>query len=141
MQVQDLDDDDGFGGEECKEEENEENDPLVDPSDVSVSVFQPAPALALGSLGEVAAPKKTIRKRKQASEVEDLDAEDALNIDGQAASPDQADPQIMAVKRLRLLVKDLGCVPPCFWGLVPERILAGEKNGHQLRGARGYENV
>ena len=130
-------------GEEGEEEEQLEVDPVVDDvkSEFSASVIQSAPALMLGSLAKVDAPApKPKRKRKTTEEVEDLDAD---ILAGEASSPQEsADPEIMAVTRLRILVNDLGGVPNCFYGLVPSIVLREkEKIGKQLRGVGGVQKT
>lgn len=129
-------------GEEGEEEDQMEVDPVLDDvkSEFSASVVQSAPALLLGSLARVEAPApKPKRKRKVTDEVEDLDA-DILE---EGSTPqDTADPEIMAVTRLRILVNDLGKVPNCFYGLVPSIVLREkEKIGKQLRGVGGSKNI
>lgn len=129
-------------GEEGEEEEPCEVDPSVDPdvkSEFSKSMVRaPAPQVSFGSLSHVPdAKKKPAQKRKREDTVEE---EDQLLIDLEAAesNPALATPEILQVPRLKMLVDMLDACPPCFVGLVPDRVLrAREKPGRQLRGVGG----
>ncbi len=131
-------------GEEGEEEEPCEADPAVDPdvkSEFSKSMVRAAaPQVSFGSLSQVPdAKKKPAQKRKRENELV-AEEEDKVMIDLEAAesNPALADPAIMKVPRLKMLVEMLDSCPPCFMGLVPDRVLrAREKPGRQLRGVGG----
>lgn len=117
---------------------------MVDPetkSEFSKSVFRaPAPQVSFGSLAKVAeAPKRKTQKRKQ-PEADEEEVGSAIDLEAEEAKPSSADPSILQVPRLKLLVDMLNSCPPCFLGLVPDRILrAKEKPGHQLRGVGCFQ--
>lgn len=137
-------------GEEGEEEEPRETDPLVDFNDVksehSRTARLPAPHIAFGSLGKSGPdPKKKDKKRKAAALEKDKAGEDndtdLIDLEAEESKPTLADPMIMAVPRLKMLVEMLNACPPCFLGLVPDLILrAKQKPGKQLRGVRGFES-
>lgn len=134
--------DEDNANEEGEEEEPRCNDPYVEPETKSEfsrsAVRAPAPQVSFGSLAKVAeAPKRKAVKRKQP----EADEEDsAIDLEADEAKPSSADPLILQVPRLKLLVEMLNSCPPCFLGLVPDRILcAKEKSGHQLRGVGFFQ--
>lgn len=58
-----------------------------------------------------------------------------LELEGEACAAEKADESIMSVPRLRMLVDSLKSCPPCFWGLIPDKVLLDkELPGRQLRG-------
>lgn len=131
-------------GEEGEEEEPCEVDSSVDPdvkSEFSKSMVRaPAPQVSFGSLSQVPdTRKKAAPKRKRENEPA-AQEEDLLMIDLEAAesNPALAHPEILQVPRFKMLVEMLDACPPCFLGLLPDRVLRGrEKPGRQLRGVGG----
>ena len=123
--------------EEGGEEENLEEDEELPASSVggrSGMKATAAPATALGSLAE-AAPRK-VNKRKKA-EVMQIDSDLEPEVEIIELDENQgADPDIMQIPRLRMIVNNLNQTCLCFSGLIPQKILyAKEKPGRQLRGA------
>ena len=119
--------------EEGEEEDIRENDPCVEPakSEISASVVA-RPALALGSLDICEPVPKKVQKRKREEE------SDAVDLDNPPEG--DVDQAILAVPKLKIMVEELGCAPPCFLGLVPSLILEGGQSvGKQLRGVGCYE--
>ena len=127
--------------ENSESEENKTDDEPVEDdlaskvSRSSCTRFAPKPALDLGTLGAVSAPKAKAKQksRKKKGEKEDSELGDSVLDSGDASADLVKD--ALSDPKLKLVADALGHVPKCFVALQPGKLLTSSaKIGHQAKG-------
>lgn len=131
--------DDSDNGEEGEEEEPKEGDAEVDPDRLSGSAFllQPAPAMSLGTVTLLPPSKRkgvqanSKKKAKKEEGEEDEETPDVVEV----KDDEEIAQELMAVRRLKMIITSTGTTCASFHSLVPDNILKSvEKPGRSIRG-------